>query len=69
MPRMIAAVLPLLFAMGQALAGPPEKWSGKIVFDEVADGLRKYRKETDTVKRIKWLEKLAPTRDPEWRSP
>jgi hypothetical protein len=30
----------------------------------VADGLRKYRKETDPKKRLQWLEKLAPTRDP-----
>jgi len=64
MPRMIAAVLLLLFALGQAVAGPPEKSSAKMVLDEVADGLRKYRKEQDTEKRIRWLKKLAPTKDP-----
>jgi hypothetical protein len=43
----LALVLP-----GQAVAGPPEGMSGKMVFDEVADGLRKYRKEEDEEKRM-----------------
>jgi hypothetical protein len=32
--------------------------------DEVADGLRQYRKATSLAVRVKLLEKLAPTRDP-----
>ena len=61
---MTFAVLLVLAQPGKSVAGPPEKISGKLVFDEVADGLRKYRKEKDEKKRVKWLEKLAPTRDP-----
>jgi hypothetical protein len=68
MPRTLtAAVLLALLALltpGKAVAGPPEEASGKMVLDEVADGLRKYRAEKDTGKRIKWLEKLAPSHDP-----
>ena len=63
MPRMIAAVLLLLFTMGQAVAGPPEKASGKMVLDEVAEGIRTFQKETDVEKRIRSLKRLAPTRD------
>ncbi len=68
MPKIIAAVLMLatlaLLSPGRAVAGPPEGVSGKMTFDEVADALRKYRKETDEGKRMGWLWKLAPTRDP-----
>jgi hypothetical protein len=49
---------------GQALAGPPEGASGKMVFDEVADGLRKYRKEKDAGKRCRLMDRLAETGDP-----
>ena len=35
-----------------------------MVLDEVADGLRQYRKEANPEKRVGWLKKLAPTRDP-----
>ena len=62
---MTLAVVVILFAQpGNSVAGPPEKISGVMVFDEVADGLRKYRQETDTGRRIRRLEKLALTRDP-----
>jgi hypothetical protein len=69
MRRIRAAVLPLLVGLAlsspsQTAAGPPDRPLGKMVLDEVADGLRRYRKETDPEKRIEWLEKLAPTRDP-----
>jgi hypothetical protein len=60
---MIAAVLLLLCTMGQAVAGPPEKASGKMVLDEVADGLRRYQQEKDGGRRLTWLKRLAPTRD------
>ena len=64
-----AAVLPLLAVLalvlpGKAVASPPGGVSGRMVLDEVADGLRKYREERDEGKRVKWLRRLAPTRDP-----
>jgi hypothetical protein len=67
---MLAAslVLPLLAALALpavSLAGPPEEPSGTMVFvDKVAEGLRQYHREADAEKRIEWLNKLAPTRDP-----
>ncbi len=60
--KLLLAVFLLLPA--PVFAGPPERVSGKIVFDGVAYGLQRYQQETDTNKRIRWLEKLAPTRDP-----
>ena len=62
-PRLAALALLALLAPWPAAAGPPERVSGRMVFDEVADGLRKYHKETDREKRIRWLRKLAPTGD------
>jgi hypothetical protein len=35
-----------------------------MTFDAVVEGLRHYRQEDDHAKRIAWLRKLAPTRDP-----
>jgi hypothetical protein len=68
MSRTALAALPLLAALalppGEALAGPPEGASGKMAFDRVADGLRKYRKAADVDRRIGWLDRLAPTGDP-----
>jgi hypothetical protein len=65
MPRTFAWLLLLaLVSPGRAFAGPPEGPSGRMVLDEVADGLRKYQKETDPETRVKWLAKLAPTQDP-----
>jgi hypothetical protein len=55
---MLAVVSP------RAPAGPPDKVVGAMAFDTVADGLRKHHTETDQAKRIRWLEKLAPTGDP-----
>ena len=71
MPRKrFAAVLPTFAVLaiglsvpGTALGGPPEGVSGKMVFDEVANALRKYRKETDHDRRVRWLRKLAPMCD------
>ena len=62
MLKMLVAFL-LLFP-GQSLAGPPEGPSGRMVLDEVADGLQRYRQETDPQKRRRWLRGLAPTKDP-----
>jgi hypothetical protein len=58
--------LAILFlpAPGMASARPPEGASGKMVLDEVADGLRKYRKEPDPERRLDRLTRLAPTGDP-----
>ena len=51
MPRtnFAAGMLPLFAVLavalslpGKAVAGPPEGVSGKMVFDEVAEGLRRY---------------------------
>ena len=69
MPRTLFAVsltLALLAGLvpGNALAGPPEGPSGRMVLDEVSEGLRCYRQEADPEKRAAWLKKLAPTRDP-----
>ena len=47
-----------------AVAGPPEKVPGAMAFDGVGPGLDRYGKEKDPEKRLKMLEKLAPTRDP-----
>jgi hypothetical protein len=60
---LLLAVLALL-SPGKAVAGPPEGVSGKMVLDEVADGLRQYRMTRDQNRRINWLERLAPTGDP-----
>ena len=56
---LLALVLP-----SQAVAGPPERVSGKMVLDEAADGLRRYRQATTPAERLAWLAKLAPTKDP-----
>jgi hypothetical protein len=56
--------LPLLLAGLPVVAGPPERPAGRMAFDEVADGLRRYRRERDPQRRRELLQKLAPTRDP-----
>jgi hypothetical protein len=67
MPRTFAAagLLAVLAVLppGEAVAGPPEVVSGKMVLDEVADGLRRYRRVKDEGKRVECLEKLALSRD------
>jgi hypothetical protein len=47
-----------------ALAGPPAETAGRMVLDEVADGLRRYAREGDAKKAIDTLKRLAPTCDP-----
>jgi hypothetical protein len=56
--------LPLLLAGPAAVAGPPDRPAGRMAFDEVADGLRRYRREQDPQRRRALLWKLAPVRDP-----
>lgn len=67
MPRTFAAVVLLtmlaLLSPVKAVAAPLEKASGKMVFDEVEEGLRHYREERDEEKRLAILARLAPSRD------
>jgi hypothetical protein len=49
---------------GRAVSGPSEGVSGEMAFDEVAEGLRQYRKEKDPKKRLVWLHTLGATGDP-----
>jgi hypothetical protein len=60
----IAALSLVLLWPVRTLTGPPDRASGKMVMDEVSEGLRRYRRETDESKRVEWLRKLARTRDP-----
>jgi hypothetical protein len=67
MPRLTLAaglLAALILVPARATAGPPEAPSGRMVLDEVSAGLWKYQSEKDQGKRIGWLKKLAPTRDP-----
>jgi hypothetical protein len=61
---MLVALALLATLAPPAFAGPPDGVSGRMVLDEVADGLRRYHKETDETRRVEWLWKLARTRDP-----
>jgi hypothetical protein len=62
------AIVPLLLALlalpPATRAGPPEAPSGKMVRDDVADGLLRYRRTTDPERRRALLRRLAPTGDP-----
>jgi hypothetical protein len=62
MRKMLLAFL--LLIPGQSVAGPPEEASGKMVLDDVAAGLRRYRREPDVRTRITLLKRLAATHDP-----
>ncbi len=60
-----AVLLLTLFLLGPpAVAAPPEGLSTRMTVDPVADGLRRYRRETDPVRRRALLRQLAPTGDP-----
>ncbi len=65
-PLAVFLLFPVLALLSrqEAVAAPPEQVSGAMKFDPVADGLRKYAKETGRAKRIRWLEKLARSGDP-----
>ncbi len=60
----LLAAVPLLFAGPAAFAGPPERPAARATLDEVADGLRRYRREQDPRRRRELLWKLAPLPDP-----
>src|SRR5262249_57594024 len=64
-PRLAGLSLPLLALLAAAppAARPPHGGSGRMAFDEVADGLRKYHKEPDPEKRLAWLQTLRATGD------
>jgi hypothetical protein len=66
MPRtlLVLTLFVALVSVRSVLAGPPDGVSGRMVLDEVADGLQKYRSARDENKRTWWLRKLGPTRDP-----
>jgi hypothetical protein len=61
LPLLVVALLALL--PGRAVATPPEGLSGAMVLDEVADGLRRYRREKNPEKRAAWLQRLTEHRD------
>ncbi len=54
---LVLAVLALALP-GKAVAGPPERASGKMAFDEVADWCRAYRREKDDDRRMALIQKL-----------
>ena len=64
-PLFAVMALPLLALLAPpTVAGPPEGLSGRMALnDPVADGLRKYRRETDEEKRLQLLEELGPHHD------
>ena len=58
------ALLPLAVVVPwPAVAGPPEGVLGQMAFDEMAEGLRRYRLEADPARRRAWLRRLAPAGD------
>jgi hypothetical protein len=61
---LVVPALPLLVVSGRVVAGPPEKASGKMVLDQVEDGLRQYQKAKHVEKRVACLRRLIPYRDP-----
>ncbi len=64
MSKPLGALLLLLAVAAAAPALPPDGVPGRMVLDEVADGLRRYQKEKSPVKRVSWLRRLAPMQDP-----
>ncbi len=66
MPRTLSVLVLVvtLVPVRPVVAGPPAGVSGKLVLDEVADGLRKYGREKDLARRAQLLQRLAPTTDP-----
>ncbi len=61
---LLLSLASLALAVSPSFAGPPERPSGRMTFDPVAAALRKFRAEKDDGKRVEWLMKLVPTRDP-----
>jgi hypothetical protein len=62
-------VLPLLafFVLSPTrgvVAAPPDERSSALKLDKVADGLRRYQQQKSDAKRVEWLKRLAPSKDP-----
>jgi hypothetical protein len=57
-------LLLLLWPTSMAVAGPPDRPSGRMTRDAVADALLRYRREADPDRRRALLWKLAPLPDP-----
>jgi hypothetical protein len=67
--KTVAVSLPLLALLAVttppgAWPGPPERPSARMILDAVPEGLRQYRAAPHEGKRIEWLRRLAPSRDP-----
>jgi hypothetical protein len=62
MRKMVLAVFLLLPA--PVVAAPPERTSGKMVLDGVADGLRGYRKAQTPAAKVTVLQQLYQSNDP-----
>ena len=63
---MTLAVVVLLFGQpGNAVAGPPEV-SGKMVMDEVGQGLDRFMKEADRLKRLNCFRNWRQRETHEW---
>jgi len=64
-PRLAVLALPLLALLAPpAAAGPPQGVSGRMAFDHMADGLRRYATTKEHDERMALLERLAESRDP-----
>jgi hypothetical protein len=50
--KKLTLAVPSLLSPRIAFAGPPEGVSGRMVFDEVADGLRRCHAEKDAEKQL-----------------
>jgi hypothetical protein len=65
---MFPAIMMLLVVLAEgsprAVAGPPPAAPGKMVLDDVEDGLRKYRSERNESSRARRLQKLSGILDP-----
>jgi hypothetical protein len=63
--KFVGFVLLLTLSLpGNAVAGPPEPTKGAMNLDKIADGLRQYQQSKAENKRVEWLKRLAPSRDP-----
>jgi hypothetical protein len=54
----------VLLPAANVVAGPPDERSSAMKLDKVADGLRQYRQQKADDKRVEWLKRLAPSKDP-----
>jgi hypothetical protein len=52
----------LIVPIRDGFAAAPEPVSGRLVFDEVADGLNRYRRKSNEANRAQWLWKLGSAR-------